>query len=125
MGILSWLFARSIAKRFEPHVKAEEERRKKQWQEEYDAWAKDPACCRCGSKVDVIIKSLGGSESLIYQGKEAYCWRCDPYRGCLDPRMWANWESYPYKGNYYRSKEEFNSCKEWQRKQDESRLQSE
>jgi hypothetical protein len=84
-------------------------RREQREEEDYQEWLKKPTCCRCGSTDSVFQKSLGGDERA-YGRKEAYCWRCDPYRGILDPRMWADWESYPYR-HYIRTKEEFEAVK--------------
>lgn len=111
MEILSWLHDLSIAKRFDPHAKEMEMRRAQRREEDYQEWRKQPTCCLCSSTEDVFQKSLGDSETQRFFGrKEAYCWRCDPYRGLLDTKMWPTWESYPYK-HHIKTRAEFDACK--------------
>jgi hypothetical protein len=112
MGLLDWLHRRSLSKRFDSHLEEQKRRREEREEADYQEWLKKPTCCRCGSTDSVFQKSLGDSGTQRYWGRrEAYCWRCDPYRGILDPRMWADWESYPYKDHYIRTKEEFEAVK--------------
>jgi hypothetical protein len=104
MGILKWLHERSIQKRFDDFAKEQErlsgEERKEQRRKDRERWLREGPC-RCGSTEDIISKDLGDM-----QGLRPLCWRCDPYRGILDPRSWANWETYPYK-HHIRTREEF------------------
>jgi hypothetical protein len=99
MGLLSWLYNRSMEKRLAPYKKAEKERQRKREEECYQEWLKNKTCCRCGSTEDVIQKFLGGSETQMLGRYEAYCWRCDPYRGCLDRRYWPE-GFYPYEESF-------------------------
>ena len=96
MGILSWFHERSIQKRFDRFAEEQErihgkERRKRE-QEEWKRWLREGPCSQCGGTEEIVSKDLGDMRGL-----RPLCWKCDPYRGILDPRAWPTWESYPYK----------------------------